>query len=70
MKKAVTLVLTEKDLAMLRALATGEPYKCLADQLGMTFRTLKWRLERLYGKLGVENRIQAAVLALRNGWIK
>lgn len=68
--RKVAVVLTEKDVTLLTALATGEPYKCLADQMGVAHRTFKWRIERLYGKLGVENRIQAVVLALRKGWIR
>lgn len=45
-------------------LAEGASSKEIAKQLGLTTGTVRAHLHTIYGKLGVENRTQAAVLFL------
>jgi DNA-binding NarL/FixJ family response regulator len=53
---------------VLRLVAQGEDNKTIAEQLGLTERTVANRLSDVYQKLHVNNRTQAALFALRRGW--
>lgn len=61
-KKLDTLTPRERDIIAL--LAEGASSKEIAKQLGLTAGTVRAHLHTIYGKLGVENRTQAAVLFL------
>lgn len=51
--------LTEREVAALRALASGKLNKQLADVLGITESTFKTYLRAIYRKLGVRTRVEA-----------
>jgi len=51
--------LTEREVAALRALASGKLNKQLADVLGVTESTFKTYLRAIYRKLGVRTRVEA-----------
>jgi len=60
--------LTQAEMDVLRLVAQGEDNKTIAEQLGLTERTVANRLSDVYQKLHVNNRTQAALFALRHGW--
>ncbi len=60
--------LTQAEMDVLRLVAQGEENKAIAEQLGLTERTVANRLSDVYQKLHVNNRTQAALFALRRGW--
>ena len=59
--------LTRSELAVLRAAAQGLPNKQIAAQLNVTQQTVKFHLTKIYRKLGVANRTEAAQYAYRHG---
>ena len=62
--------LTRSELAVLRAAAQGFPNKQIAAQLNVTQQTVKFHLTKIYRKLGVANRTEAAQYAYRHGLLE
>ena len=60
--------LTQAEMEVLRLVAQGADNKAVADQLALSERTVANRLSSIYEKLHVNNRTQAALVALRRGW--
>jgi DNA-binding NarL/FixJ family response regulator len=60
--------LTEGEMAVLIRVAHGDDNKQIAERLNITPGTVANRLRALYDKLGVANRTEAALYALRAGW--
>lgn len=59
--------LTERELEVLRLLATGLNNRDIGSILFIAESTVKTHVEHIIGKLGVSDRVQAAVWAARNG---
>ncbi|GGI05526.1 LuxR C-terminal-related transcriptional regulator [Egicoccus halophilus] len=59
--------LTERELQVLTALATGASSQAIADDLVVSVRTVHTHVERLLAKLACANRTEAALLARRDG---
>lgn len=59
--------LTEKDSEILRYVASGMSNKEIADHLSYSEKTVKNYLSAIFQKLGIRDRTQAAIFALRNG---
>lgn len=59
--------LTERELAMLRAVARGLSNKAISKEFWVTEQTVKFHLHNVYRKLGVANRTAAAALAHEHG---
>jgi DNA-binding NarL/FixJ family response regulator len=59
--------LSEKDVEILRYVATGMSNKEIAGQLSYSEKTVKNYLSAIFQKLGIRDRTQAAIFALRNG---
>jgi len=59
--------LTEREVAILRAVALGQSNKAIAKELWVTEQTIKFHLTNIYKKLGVTNRTGAARYAYRTG---
>ena len=59
--------LTDREHEVLRLLATGLPNREMAAVLFIAESTVKSHVEHIIGKLGVSDRIQAAVWAARHG---
>lgn len=57
--------LTEREAEVLIWIANGKSNKEIASILDMSPRTVNKHLDRIFGKLGVENRTSAAVVSLR-----
>jgi DNA-binding NarL/FixJ family response regulator len=62
--------LTQAELDVLRLVARGADNRTVAEQLILSERTVANRLSAIYAKLHVNNRTQAALIALRRGWAK
>jgi DNA-binding NarL/FixJ family response regulator len=58
--------LTDRERAVLAALAEGLPNTDLARRLGVSVNTVKFHLRNLFLKLGVRNRTEAAAWYLRS----
>lgn len=62
--------LTEGEMQVLRLVAQGADNKTVAARLSLSQRTVANRLSEIYRKLHVNSRTQAALLALRQGWVE
>jgi DNA-binding NarL/FixJ family response regulator len=61
--------LTEGEMAVLRLVAQGAENQEIAAALGYSVYTVANRLRTIYEKLHLANRTQAALYALRHGWV-
>lgn len=62
--------LTDRELDVLQELAYGRKNNEIADTLHVSEGTVKTHIHHILQKLGVEDRTQAVVLALRSGLVK
>ncbi|WP_276358347.1 response regulator [Cohnella caldifontis] len=62
--------LTEREMEVLQLIAQGKSNQEIADELFIGIKTVKYHLTNLFGKLGVEDRTQAAIYAHRHGLAK
>jgi DNA-binding NarL/FixJ family response regulator len=60
--------LTAGEMEVLRLVAQGTDNKAIGEQLSLSESTIANRLSTIYQKLHVNNRTQAALVALRRGW--
>jgi DNA-binding NarL/FixJ family response regulator len=61
--------LTEREAAILSALARGLSNEAIGKELWVAEQTVKFHLTNIYRKLGVSNRTEAARLAYQNGLV-
>lgn len=59
--------LTERELYVLRLVASGASNSEIAEKLSISINTVKSHLKNILGKLQLENRTQAATYALKHG---
>ena len=59
--------LTARELEVLEMVARGLPNRTVAEQLFLSDQTVKRHLRKVYRKLGVANRTEAALTAYRLG---
>ncbi|HEY7621996.1 MAG TPA: response regulator transcription factor [Solirubrobacteraceae bacterium] len=64
-----SLGLTQRELELLRLVASGATNSRLARQLFVTEQTVKFHLSNIYRKLGVANRTQASRFAYQHGLV-
>ncbi len=62
--------LTPRELATLRLMADGKANKEIANELGISDRTVKTHLGHLFEKLGVASRTEAIKVATRRGLVR
>jgi two-component system, NarL family, response regulator LiaR len=62
-------LLTTRELEVLGCLARGLPNKVIAQRLGVSEKTVKTHVGNLLRKLGVTDRTQAALYAVREGLV-
>lgn len=61
--------LTERETEVLQQLARGATNKAIAQALGVGEATVKSHVSAVLAKLGLKSRTQAALHALREGWV-
>ncbi|MFN9744554.1 MAG: response regulator transcription factor [Betaproteobacteria bacterium] len=61
--------LSERERAVLRLAEEGRSNKEIADALGLSNGTVRNYLHEAAGKLGADNRVEAARIARANGWL-
>jgi DNA-binding NarL/FixJ family response regulator len=59
--------LTEQELRVLKLLAEGLDNATIGERLGVSRNTVKTHVHNIFSKLGVSDRTQAAILAMRLG---
>jgi DNA-binding CsgD family transcriptional regulator len=62
--------LTPREMEVIERLAEGLSNKEIARVLSISPRTVNFHLDNLYSKLGVNSRTEAAICALRRGWVR
>ena len=62
--------LSEREVEVLRCVAKGLPNKLIARSLGISEKTVKAHLTRIYQQIGVTDRTQAALWAERSGVLR
>lgn len=65
--KSATTDLTNRELEVLRLIACGMNNHEIAEQMVISEKTVKTHVSNVLGKLGVEDRTQAAIWALKHG---
>jgi NarL family two-component system response regulator LiaR len=62
--------LTDRELEVLALIARGRANKLIALELGVAERTVKAHVSNILGKLGLSDRTQAALYAVREGLVE
>lgn len=62
--------LSPREMDVLKLITRGLSNKEIAYTLGISHQTVKNHMTSILRKLGVEDRTQAAVFALRHGWVR
>jgi DNA-binding NarL/FixJ family response regulator len=62
--------LTPRELEVLQELVTGKTNQEIGLSMGVSEKTVEKHLRRIFEKMGVVSRVDAAVRALREGWIE
>ncbi len=68
--RATELDLTEREREVMQLLAQGLANQEIADSLSITEGTVKFHLNNIFAKLGVDDRTQAVVTALKRGLVR
>jgi DNA-binding NarL/FixJ family response regulator len=63
-------LLSEREMEVLKCIASGLSNKEIALALGISHQTVKNHVTSILHKLGVEDRTQAVLYALRYGWVR
>jgi DNA-binding NarL/FixJ family response regulator len=62
--------LTPHELRLLKLLVEGHNYQSAAAELGVTFSTINFHMQNIYGKLQVHSKSEAVAKALRQRLVK
>lgn len=62
-------LLSEREWEVLELIANGENNQIIAKNLGITETTVKAHVSHILKKLKVDSRMNAVLLAIKNGWI-
>lgn len=68
-EKLLPSPLSPREMEVLRLMVAGLTNKEIAYQLGISHQTVKNHVTAILSKLGVADRTQATVYALRHGWV-
>ncbi|MYL65412.1 response regulator [Bacillus hwajinpoensis] len=69
-KKALHEELTKREKEVLLLIGEGKTNSQIAEELYIGLKTVKTHVSNILGKLGVNDRTQAAVYAIRNGMVR
>lgn len=61
--------LSARELEVLKGVVDGKTNQEIAFQLGISVKTIEKHLDGIFTKLGVASRVEAAVMAVREGWL-
>jgi len=61
--------LTHRELEILKLATKGMSTRDISDELGIGLRTVKGHFEAIFSKTGVRSRIEAVLMALKQGWV-
>ena len=61
--------LSDREIEVLRLLTLGKTDKEIAEQLVLTEVTIRTHISRILTKLGLKNRVQAALYGIRTGLV-
>ena len=61
--------LTSREVQVLKAVVAGKTNQEIGLELGISEKTVEKHLEGVFSKLGVASRVEAAVHAVREGWV-
>jgi two-component system nitrate/nitrite response regulator NarL len=62
--------LSRREVEILQRVTYGSATKEVADSLGISPQTVKAQLERIFEKLGANDRAQAVAIAIRQGLVE
>ena len=62
--------LSPREVQILQHIASGSSTKEVARDLGISSHTVKTHLERIFDKLGANDRAQAVAIAIRSGLVE
>lgn len=60
---------SQREMEVLRLVVQGLSNRAIAQEMGISHRTVQGHLANLFGKLGVNTRTEAALLAVKMGWV-
>ena len=61
--------LSARELEVLKGVVDGKTNQEIGLQLGISVKTVEKHLDGVFTKLGVASRVEAAVMAVRGGWL-
>jgi DNA-binding NarL/FixJ family response regulator len=67
--KGTAEALTEREIEVLQAVAQGKGNREIGEALSISPHTVQVHVRNIFGKLGVNSRIEAVAYAVRQGWI-
>jgi len=68
-KTAGDEILSEREMDILKELATGKSYKAIGEKLFISHFTVRKHVSNIYNKLHVDTRVQVINVAQKNKWV-
>ncbi len=68
-KPASEALLSEREMDILKELATGKSYKAIGEKLFISPFTVRKHVSNIYNKLHVDSRVQVVNVAQKNRWV-
>ena len=68
-EKEISGLLTEREIDVLKMAAKGMSNSAIAEELHFSVRTIESHLGTIFNKLGVGSRTEAAIQAIKKGWL-
>lgn len=68
-EKDASVLLTEREVVVLKMAAKGMSNSAIANELHLSVRTIESHLGAIFNKLGVGSRTEAVIQAMKRGWL-